>query len=258
MYAFWRFIFFFRRLSATTLPTIGGAAALASYPAKLALDEQFNELFKAAVPHWYQLTLLTVAFGAIGWGLGFLKGRPTSRWLERKAAGVWFEVPTLGPMTPFRFRNTGDRGPLGGAILSYDLAITVQARYNLRNVQLEIAVSDNAGRQVGRSIDPNFSGDVNRGFSTEIAVANLEIEYASIVSNPSGSPPHAVMSAPRLTVFNELVDGVAAFARYEIKLTTFHSSGPDEARLTLEILDFLRGPHAPGTVQVISGPIAII
>jgi hypothetical protein len=50
MHALWRFIFCFRRLSVTILPAIGGAAAL--------LDEQFNELFKAAVPNWYQLTLL--------------------------------------------------------------------------------------------------------------------------------------------------------------------------------------------------------
>ena len=141
---------------------------------------------------------------------------------------------------------------------AYDLAFKVRAQYNLRNVRLEIIVFDNTGRKVGCFMDRDFTGNVNRGFSTEIVVSTLEIEYLSIGRDPVGSPPHAVMSGPKLRVFDQLVDGATAFAQYEIQLTAFHSSGPDQARLKLELFDILSGPYTPGTVRFLSGPIDII
>jgi hypothetical protein len=262
MHALWRLLLRLKRLRllalVTGLPIIGIGAYLVQYAAKLALDQQLTDVFKAESPNWFKFTLVAVAACAIGWILGFLGGRASSRWLERRAAGVRFEVPTMGSTTHFRFRNMRARRPLGGELLAYDLAFKVHALYNLRNVRLEIVVSDNTGRKVGCFTDPDFSGDVSRGFSTEIVVSTLEIEYLSVVSDPAGSPPHVVMSGPKFKVFNQLVGGATAFSQYEIQLTAFHLSGPDQARLKLEIFDTLCAPYPPATVRLLSGPIEMI
>ena len=116
MHALWRLLLRLKRLPALVLglPIVGGWLVLATYAAKLSWEQQLTEVLKAGIPNWYQFTLVAVVAGTTGWGLGFLRGRPSSRWLERKAAGARFEVLAMGSMTHFRFRNLGVRGPLGG------------------------------------------------------------------------------------------------------------------------------------------------
>jgi hypothetical protein len=175
MYALWRFLVRLKRLPGfvTGLPIVGGWLVLVAYAARLAWEQQFTDVLKGEIPNWYQFTLASVAAGTIGWGLGFLGGRPSSRWLERKAAGVWFEVLAMSSMTHFQFRNMGARGPLGGEMLAYDLAFKIRALYNLRNVRLEIVVSDNTGSKVGCFTDRGFKGDVSPGLFNALYRSSL-------------------------------------------------------------------------------------
>lgn len=245
MHVIWRFLHRLGHLRAavTTLPIISGAI----YLVKLFWEQQLTEYF--------QFTLTAVVACAAGWGLGFLSGRLSPKWLERKAAGVHFEVLAAGTMMPFRFRNMQSRGPLGGEMLAHDLILRVNAVRPLKNVRLETIVMDTGnGRKLGQCIDPDFAGDVNRDFSTEIKVATLVTECQRVASDTRGYPPHITMSWPKLEVFGQPIDNAAAFARYEVEVIAYHSSGPDKARLSLEILDCL---SAPGAIRIVSGPMDI-
>jgi hypothetical protein len=75
MHALWRLLLRLKRLRllalVTGLPIIGIGAYLVQYAAKLALDQQLTDVFKAESPNWFKFTLVAVAACAIGWILGF-------------------------------------------------------------------------------------------------------------------------------------------------------------------------------------------